>query len=79
MRSRLIRLAAIAAAAVLLVAAYNRANTSSVMTESANRLLASLTPEQRAKATFSFEDAERVNWFVNSRVGSSCPKSVMVS
>jgi hypothetical protein len=33
------------------------------MTEAANRFLASLTAEQRAKATFQFEDAERVNWF----------------
>jgi hypothetical protein len=33
------------------------------MTEAANRFLAALTPEQRAKTTFSFEDAERVNWF----------------
>jgi hypothetical protein len=32
------------------------------MTESANRFLASLTAEQKAKATFAFEDAERVNW-----------------
>ena len=24
-------------------------------------------------------DAERVNWFVTSRVGSSCPKSAMVN
>ncbi len=33
------------------------------MSESANRFLASLTPEQRAKATFAFEDAERYKWF----------------
>jgi hypothetical protein len=32
------------------------------MAESANRFLASLTPEQKTKATFAFEDAERVNW-----------------
>jgi hypothetical protein len=32
------------------------------MAESANRFLASLTPEQRAKATFGFEDGERQNW-----------------
>jgi hypothetical protein len=32
------------------------------MTEAANRFLASLTPEQRAQATFKFEDDERVNW-----------------
>src|SRR5215831_9290994 len=63
MRSRLIRSAALAAGATLLVAAYHRANSASVMTEAANRFLASLTPEQRAKATFSFDDAERVNWF----------------
>jgi hypothetical protein len=33
------------------------------MTEAANRFLASLTPEQKAKATFKFDDAERMNWF----------------
>jgi hypothetical protein len=33
------------------------------MCEAANRFLAALTPEQRAKVTFSFEDAERSNWF----------------
>jgi hypothetical protein len=32
------------------------------MAEAANRWLASLTPEQRSKATFTFEDDERVNW-----------------
>lgn len=63
MKPWLSRLVAVAAGGVLLTAAYNRANTASVMAESANRLLASLTPEQKAKATFSFEDKERVNWF----------------
>jgi hypothetical protein len=33
------------------------------MSEAANRFLASLTPEQQAKATFQFDDAERMNWF----------------
>ena len=32
------------------------------MAEAANRFLASLTPEQRAKATFAFETDERQNW-----------------
>lgn len=63
MHSRLVRFGAILAGGVLLVAAYNRTNSASTMTEAANRFLASLTPEQKAKATFSFEDAERVNWF----------------
>jgi hypothetical protein len=34
----------------------------SVMTETANRFLAALSPEQRAKATFRFSDDERMNW-----------------
>jgi hypothetical protein len=32
------------------------------MAEAANRFLASLSPEQRAKATFAFEEDERQNW-----------------
>ncbi|MBV9267240.1 MAG: DUF3500 domain-containing protein [Acidobacteriaceae bacterium] len=34
----------------------------SLMTETANRLLAALDSQQRAKATFKFEDDERMNW-----------------
>src|SRR5260370_712544 len=34
----------------------------SVMTETANRFLAALSPEQRARATFQFNDDERMNW-----------------
>jgi hypothetical protein len=34
----------------------------SVMTETASRFLAALSPEQRAKATFQFSDDERMNW-----------------
>jgi hypothetical protein len=55
--------AAVALGGVVLIAAYHRTNSASVMCEPANRFLAALTPEQRAKATFSFEDAERSNWF----------------
>jgi hypothetical protein len=62
MRSFCYRLVAAAIAIMLLTAAYHRLNSSSPMAESANRLLASLTPEQRAKATFSFEEEERQNW-----------------
>ncbi len=63
MNALLPRLIAISVAAILLTSAYYRTSSASVMTESANRLLAALTPEQRAKLSFSFEDAERVNWF----------------
>src|SRR5690349_22310634 len=34
----------------------------SLLSEAANRFLAALTPEQRAKATFAMDDAERMNW-----------------
>src|SRR5690242_15876069 len=43
------------------MAAY-RSASASVMTEAANRFLNALTPEQRAKTTFPFADAERMNW-----------------
>jgi hypothetical protein len=45
----------------LLTGAY-RSSAVSVMTEAANRFLQALSPEQRTKATFSFENAERMNW-----------------
>ena len=62
MKSLFPRLLAASIGVVLLTSAYHRLNSSSVMAEGANRFLASLTPEQRAKATFSFEDDERQNW-----------------
>jgi hypothetical protein len=62
MKSLFPRLLAASIGVFLLTSAYHRLNSSSVMAEGANRFLASLTPEQRAKATFSFEDDERQNW-----------------
>ena len=62
MHTSLLRLGTIAMGAILLTSAYYRTNSVSLMTESANRFLASLTPEQRAKATFSLDDAERMHW-----------------
>jgi hypothetical protein len=37
-------------------------HAASLMTESANRFLAALAPDQRTKATFPFEAEERMNW-----------------
>ena len=42
--------------------AYHHVHAVSVMTETANRFLAALNPEQRAKATFQFTDDERMDW-----------------
>jgi len=62
MKSVFARLLAAFSGVVLLTAAYHRLDSSSVMVETANRFLGSLTPEQRARATFPFEDDERQNW-----------------
>ena len=40
----------------------HRVDSTKAMTETAKRLLASLTSEQSGKATFKFEDDERMNW-----------------
>jgi len=42
--------------------AHHHVHAVSLMTETANRFLAALSPEQRAKATFQFSDEERMNW-----------------
>jgi hypothetical protein len=47
---------------VLLTSAYYRIHSSAIMADTANAFLASLTPEQRAKATFVMTDDERMNW-----------------
>jgi len=57
-----IRLAAAAVGALLLIAAGNRSHTPLVMSNAANALLNSLSPEQKAKAVFTFNDEERLNW-----------------
>ncbi len=62
MKPYVLRLVAGLVGAALLISAYHRLNSTSLMAEAANRLLASLTPEQRAKATFAFEEDERHNW-----------------
>src|SRR5216684_3066656 len=62
MRHLFLRLAALAIGAILLTSAYYRINSSTVMTQAAQHFLASLTPEQRAKATFAFQEDKRLNW-----------------
>ena len=49
-------------ATILLTAAYTKMHTSVIMADTAKAFLASLDPEQRAKATFQFQDEERFNW-----------------
>ena len=56
------RLILVLCAVGLLTAAYERINTPALMSDAAHAFLNSLTPEQRAKVVYSFDDAERLNW-----------------
>ncbi len=62
MKHLLPRFAAITLGGILLMAAYHRTNSSSIMSQSATTLLNSLTDEQKAKATIGFQEDERTNW-----------------
>src|SRR5258708_8610271 len=63
---KLIRMMAIAALAIALggVAyfAEEQKSTGARMTDAAQKFLDALAPEQKAKATFAFDDKERTNW-----------------
>jgi uncharacterized protein DUF3500 len=62
MKTLALRVLAIGIATVLLTAAYSRMHSASVMTNAAKAFLNSLDPEQRARATFQFQDEERFDW-----------------
>lgn len=61
MRNRT-RVVLIAIAAGVLIAAYERTPSVSVMTDAAKAYLAALSPELRARTTFPFDTDERMNW-----------------
>lgn len=65
------------AAFLLLTSAYNRLNSPSVMSNAANALLATLSDEQKAKATFEFTSDERLNWHFIPRVRKGLPLKQM--
>ena len=62
MKTAALRILAIGVGVVLFTSAYTRMHSASVMTEAAKAFLSSLTPQQRAQATFQFPDDERLNW-----------------
>ena len=64
---------------LLLTSAYYRIHSAAIMSEAAQHFLASLTPEQRSRAVFRFEDNERFDWHyiprerkVEGRLGFLC-------
>jgi len=63
MKHFLPRLAAIGIGGLLLMSAYHRTDSVSVMTQAANHFLDSLTPEEKAAAIIPFDSAERETWF----------------
>jgi hypothetical protein len=52
----------------MLSAAYYKINSPSVMSDAAKAFLASLPPDQKARATFAMADEERFNWHFIPRV-----------
>src|SRR6202051_851268 len=62
MKTSILRLLAVGVGAMLLTSAYVRIPSSSLMETAAKNFLNSLTPEQRAQATYKFEDDERFDW-----------------
>src|ERR1700761_2395974 len=62
MKSVWFRVTAIGVFALLLTAAYKRAEPSSVMADAANAFLNSLWADQKAKAAYPFDDDERLSW-----------------
>ena len=62
MRTLALRFLAVGIGIVLLTSAYSRFHSASIMTDSAKAFLASLSPEQRAQATFPMQDEERFDW-----------------
>jgi hypothetical protein len=62
------RLLLASAGILMLTAAYYKINSPSVMSDAAKAFLASLPPDQKARATFAMADEERFNWHFIPRV-----------
>ena len=79
MTSANVRIAAIAMGIVLLTSAYYRVHSAAIMSDAAHAFLNSLTPEQRSKAVFEFDDSERMNWFYTPVPRKGLPIKEMTS
>ena len=79
MKTLALRVLAMGIATILLTAAYSRLHTPAIMAETAKAFLASLDPEQRARATFPFPDDERLNWHYIPKERKGLPLKDMTS
>ena len=73
MRRNGMRLAALLVCGLALAIAHQKTRPAEVMTEAARNLLAALPAEQKAKASFSFNDEERLNWHFIPRERKGVP------
>ena len=73
MRLHAFRFGLIASGLLLLTSAYVRTPSAVTMDRAAKTFLNSLTPEQKAKATFTFQDDERLNWHFIPKVRKGLP------
>src|SRR6266849_3582927 len=79
MKTPILRLLAIGAGAMLLTSAYVRIPSSSIMETAAKNFLNSLTPEQRAQATYKFDDDQRFDWHFIPKPRKGLPLKEMTS
>lgn len=79
MKTPILRLLAIGAGAMLLTSAYVRIPSSNVMETAAKNFLNSLSPEQRAQATYKFEDDQRFDWHFIPKPRKGLPLKDMTS
>ena len=79
MKAPILRLLAIGAGAMLLTSAYVRVPSSTTMETAAKNFLNSLTPEQRAKATYKFDDDQRFDWHFIPKPRKGLPLREMTS
>ena len=62
MRTIQLRLLALGVGVVLLTSAYSRIQSATIMADAARAFLNALTEEQRAQATYTFDNEERFDW-----------------
>lgn len=79
MKRPLTALATILLASSMLPTSARAASAGDLMAESARRFLGSLDDAQRAKATFAFDDAERLNWHWIPRPRKGLPLKELTS
>jgi len=73
MRLNLLRLGLILCGSLALSLAYERTSSATAMAAAAKNFLTMLTPEQRAKATYAFDDRQRVDWHFVPRERKGLP------